>query len=195
MSRKFVSALSAVALLLASPMTALGQAAPAPTAVPAPAAVAAADNDPATYARKLELAKRYMKAVRMDEIMRTSMKSTGSIMAAQMAAQNPDMSKKDADTIMEVATESALAMMKKMSDQMVPVIAKIYTEDELVKITEFMESPVGQSMLNKSPLISAEVAKLMPELLPDFMQDIQTRMCKKIDCTGLEPKAPKPTAS
>lgn len=192
MSRKFISALSAAALLLASPVATLAQ---APAATSAPAATAATDNDPVTYARKLELAKRYMKAARLDEIMRASMKSTGSIMAAQMAAQYPDMSKKDAEAITEVATESVLAMMKKMTAQMVPIIAKIYTEEELIKISEFMESSVGQSMLDKSPLVSAEVAKVMPGLLPDFMQDMQTRMCKKIDCTGLQAKGPKSSAS
>lgn len=200
MYRKFVSAACAAALLLAAPISALSQSAPRP-APPAPGAptfvvVEATDNDPATYARKLELAKRYMKAARLDELMRASMKSTGSIMASQMAAQYPGLSREDSDAIMEAATESTLAMMRKMTEQMIPVIARVYSEEELTKITEFMESPVGQSMLNKTPLISAEVAKLMPDLLPDFMQDMQTRMCKKIDCNSLGgAKAPKPSAS
>jgi hypothetical protein len=192
MSRKLVSALSAAALLLASPAATLAQ---APVSTPAPAATSASDNDPATYARKLELAKRYMKAARMDEIMRNSMNSMGSMMAQQMAGKNPNMSEADTKAVMDAEMESVVVMMKKMIDQMIPIIAKIYTEDELIKITEFMESPAGQSMLNKAPLLNAEVLKAMPNLLPDFMEDLQTRMCKKIDCTAPEMAAPKPSAT
>ncbi|MDQ0464041.1 hypothetical protein QO010_001812 [Caulobacter ginsengisoli] len=192
MSRKFITALSAAALLLASPAATLARAAPP---APAPAVAAATDNDPATYARKLELAKRYMKAARLDEILGSSMKTMGSMMAGQMESEYPDMPKGYSKAIMDAMTESTSVMMKKMTERMTPIIAKIYTEDELSKITEFMESPVGQSMLDKTPLMSVEVAKVMPDLLPTFQQDFMTRVCQKIDCNTPEMKRFKPTAS
>lgn len=191
MSRKFISALSAGALLFASPVAALCQAAPPPTA----GATASGDTDAAAYARKLVLARRYMKAARMDEIMTLSMKGMGASMIEQMEAQFPDMPKGYSKAVVEAMGESTAAMMKDMSDRMIPIIARVYTEDELTKISEFMESPVGQSMIDKTPQLSAAMAQSMPQVMGDFQADFQARLCRKIDCDAPALKGFKPQKS
>lgn len=194
MSRKFISAACAAALLFASPLATTVQAAPAPA--PAMGSVApATDNDPATYARKLELAKRYMKAARMDEVFGASMKAMGGSLADQMEKEFPGMPKGFNQAVMDAMGETYVSMMQDMTERMIPIIAKIYTEEELTKITEFMESPVGQSMIAKSPQLSAALATSLPEIMGNFQTEFQTRLCRKIDCNDPAMKGFKPQAS
>lgn len=182
MSRKVISALAAAAVLFTTPVTVMSEPVAAPAA--APAAASPADLD----ARKVALVKRYMAAAHMDEMLGKMAGPIRDALVTELDQENSDLPKYIRDAIVDSAVEAMPAMMDDMMKRMIPLIASTYTEQELIKMTEFIETPEGQSMMAKAPLLSAAMIGVMRQVLPGYEQDMVKRLCGKIDCKSAKLK-------
>jgi hypothetical protein len=155
-----------------------------------PAAVAAA---PAPSPHALELAQRYIRATRMEQTMGRVMDQMMPAMLNQMLSNNPNVTEEQKHqitaTVSEAASEASKAFFHKYFEKATVVIAQTYTETELEKLAEFFESPIGQSMMDKTPLLTQRIQGVAMELLPAFQADMQTRLCAKVDCAA-QPQSP-----
>lgn len=167
MRRLILSAGLSVGLML-SPVAGFAQTPHEPAAAPA--------AKPPT-ARALALTDRYLKAINMEKLMVDMMASMGSMMG-------PEFSKsEDAKAMMEASQEAVVAITPKLVEKMAPIMASIYSEEELEAMVTFYESPVGQSILAKT----GEATRASADVTRDLMPEIMTRMfdgyCAKRTCT------------
>ena len=74
--------------------------------------------------------------------------------------------------------------MPKILDATAQAYAEVFTTEELTAMDNFYESPVGQSMLAKTPQVMAKIMPKVTGFLPDMMAETQKRVCAEIDCTA-----------
>ncbi len=184
MSRKFISALSAAALLFATPMASFGE---------TPALPAAAPAQPS--ARALQLAKRYVAAIHMDRSYVALMGPMSKMMMDQFQADGLPITPEFSKAMQESMVESGDIIVQQMIERLTPEIARIYTEDELQAMVDFFESPVGQAILAKTGQVTQASAKFMPELMPAYKAELQKRLCAKINCDTGPYMQLKPTST
>jgi len=149
-------------------------------AAPARAEPASADAS----ARRLELSERYFKALHLETNYIALMKSMLPIlMAGRAPAQSGEALE---ETFRAVIDEVMPQMIKDMEAIMVPACAEIFTEEELAGLVGFYESPAGQSLVVKTPQLSArtspEMAKLMPKYQVLFVERLLERLCAEGAC-------------
>jgi hypothetical protein len=139
------------------------------------AAFAQSASDPASK----EDVEGFMKAMRVDEQMRsitTMMRDqTKQMLEVQIRKTKPTLSLDELDA--EVAkgmqpVEKVLnsTFLKEIIDDMVPLYQHHFTHDEIVQLTAFYSTPVGQKVLNE-----------MPALMKEYMQTEQPRLEKMMD--------------
>ncbi len=165
--RKLILAGAAALALCAAPMA---QAA-------APAAATAAP-DPV----KVALVKRYFAAMHFNQMMSQMMKSMAPAMMAQAKQQHPEITEAQTQAVTDAMTETMDDFIPRMTDAMIPVYADLFTTEELTKLDAFYESPVGQSIMAKTPQAMQRVIPVMTQLMPDLQADMMTHLCAKIDC-------------
>ena len=149
------------------------------TAAPALAA------DPAPSAHQMELAKRLFTDMQMDRMMNSMMAQMTPAMAAQMRKTNPNITAEQAQAVTEAVNESMAGLMARLLDRMIPLYAETFSEKELQELVAFYEGPTGRAMLAKMPALTAKMAPMMTEMMPEITADIQRRICAKTDCTKM----------
>jgi hypothetical protein len=149
-----------------------------------------ADTAPAPSAHSLELAKRMFSQMNMSQLSATMMKSVEPAMLAQARKANPALTDEQAKAISEAVTEASNDMMSKMMERMIPLYASTFTEKELQDAVTFYEGPSGKAMLQKMPVLMANMGPIMAELMPEMTSDVTRRLCAKTDCSkmGAPPK-------
>lgn len=139
---------------------------------------------------KVALVKRYFAAIHFDEMMSGMVNQMTPAMMAQMRQNQPNMTDAEFKAATEAVTESTNDFLKKVTEASIPVYADIFTVEELTKMDEFYETPVGQSIMAKVPEASQKLMPVVMALMPDFQADVVKRMCSKIDCSAKKPDKP-----
>jgi hypothetical protein len=111
-------------------------------------------------------------------------------MMAQVRKSHPELTDTEFKAATDAITESTGDFIKKMTDASIPVYADIFTVEELTKMDEFYETPVGQSIMAKVPEASQKLMPTVMALMPDFQADVQKRLCTKIDCSAKKTDKP-----
>lgn len=148
---------------------------------PAHAAQAGPEAAPASPSpQALALIRRVINALHVEESMAPMMNNIMQVQVQQIVAQNPkltDQQKRQiADALGEVVTETLKeGMMSELMEKFIPVYAEVFSEDELRAMAEFYESPVGQSIMRKMPLMGPQAGRIAAEEMPR----IQAAMNKK----------------
>ena len=140
---------------------------------------------PAPSPRALELSHRLILAIHITDQLHALLK-----------AMLPAMIDRQAQSIQgfkpewrQAVTEATVAAM----DDIMPaylkdaerLYAKTFTEDELTQAVAFYESPVGRSLIEKSPSLAPELTKDMMARMNGLEADIKARLCAKLDvCKG-----------
>lgn len=137
-------------------------------------------------AHALELAQRLVKASGVE-------KQVDTVVAAMLpnmtAGMSPQLSQQDRAFL----TETVLAVLRedftpRMLERMIPIYAMTFSEAELEAMVVFFESPAGQSMQKKTPVLATAVSSLVQELTPESQAEVVRRVCEKLDCKGARPK-------
>ena len=138
----------------------------------------------APSARQLSLSRRYIELIQgeqMEEMVAEMIRSS-----AMTDANLRDMPQEDRDFLIELTTELTNDLMPAMFDQLVPVYARAFTEQELEALVAFFDTDVGRS-------ISAKLIETMPEantammtVIPPMMEKMFARLCAHYGCTEEE---------
>ncbi len=146
----------------------------------------AASAQPAPSARQLDLAQRYVKAMNLE----TSMNVVMDQMAPTMMQGSLDsLPPEKREAVMGVMREVSQRVMTRMGARMAPILAEVFTEQELEDVVAFYEGPSGKAMIEKTPQLGAKMAPLMKELMPEMQYEMIAGMCKVLDCDERIPSA------
>jgi uncharacterized protein len=173
MRRAILSTGLAMSLLFTSGLGTV-QAAPAEKNAP-PAATAKAAPSP----RALELARRYFDAIRMADMVGEMLEGIDPLMALGEDSEDNG----DAAAMRASINEAFVAAMPGYIDALVPIVAGIFTEEELEAMVAFYESPLGRSSSAKAGQMTGPTTEVMIKLLPGILEDAMERYCSKTTCS------------
>jgi hypothetical protein len=162
--RKLILATTAALALCAAPMAHAADAAPDPV--------------------KVALVKRYFAAMHINQMMSGMMKQMAPALMAQAKAQHSEITEAQTQAVTDAMTETMDDFVPKLTDAMIPLYADVFTTEELTRLDEFYESPIGQSIVAKMPAATQKMVPVMMQMMPDLQADMMKHLCAKIDCTA-----------
>jgi hypothetical protein len=139
-----------------------------------------------------ELARKLFAEMHMDTLMADTMRQMGPAVLAQARQRNPGLSTQDAQAIQDAMADSMASMIRTVNERAIPLYASTFSEKELQDLVNFYDSPSGQAMLSKMPVLMAKMGPMVTDLMPEMMADMTKRICAKTDCSRrAAPAAPK----
>ena len=166
MRKLILAGAAALSMTVAMPHMALAQAADGPSP------------------ERLALAKRYVAAMHINQMISGMMHQMTPMMIQQMQKAQPGLTDAQTRDMSDAVTASMDEYMPKMTEAMIPVYAETFSTEELTKLDEFYESPIGQSILAKTPQAMQKMMPIMMQMMPEMQADMKKRICEKIDCTA-----------
>jgi uncharacterized protein len=144
--------------------------------VVAPAAAVAQGSPPSASSssptapspRAMALAHRYMEVTHVEELNRKMMASMFSGMRGNFAKAS-GLSDAKADQSMNSFQAVLTPMVEKLVSRMEPIVAETFTEQELQAMVDFYGSPVGQSVLQKIPVLTGKMSAISMDLMNGAM--------------------------
>lgn len=175
--KTLLGGVAALALLAAAPARAADQPVPPPPPLAAPPAPApAAEPSP----QSLELSRRLFKAMHADSLIVQISDGMMKIMENERSSDNLTPEERDA---VESSVREALAVVApEYLEKAAHIYAETFTEDELRRTVEFYETPAGQAMLAKMPLLMPRISDAVHEIMPRMKAETLRRVCQKVDC-------------
>lgn len=143
--------------------------------------------------QRLTLARRYFEAIHFDALMKQMTEKMYPPLMDSVLRQNPNLSAKERQAIIEAATESSQAFTVHLGDKSIAIIAEVFSEEELKALVNFYESPIAQSMLAKTPELTSKMTAVALEEMPSLRNEMLKRLCAKLDCSKV--KLPTGSAS
>jgi hypothetical protein len=176
---------------LALALAATAAAPPARAQAPAPASAAAPSE------KTVKLVRRVLAATHMERQVDVMMTNLMPVLMEQQAKLHPNLTADDQKMILELTHKIIMEdFFPKLVERSVPIYASVYSDDELEAMARFYESPTGQAILAKAPLITPKVAEATRELMPQAMSEMVRQLCAKMNCLQSPPAAPpRPKAS
>ncbi|MGV9010081.1 DUF2059 domain-containing protein [Brevundimonas sp.] len=166
---KFVSATLIIAATLATPQYA--------TAAIEPSAVAAMQVQSGDVASRLVLVRRYFNAIQFDQLMNGMLNSQLDATIAQGRIPADRQS-----VFREAATAAYAVVIPRMIEESMQMYAEAFTTDELEQLVAFYESPVGQSMMTKTVMLTQKTGEIMQRYGPQMEAEMFRQLCSRIDC-------------
>ena len=84
-------------------------------------------------------------------------------------------------------------MVVRLMDDMVPVYAELFTEEELRAQIDFYRSPIGRAVAAKSIPLGVGVQEAQTGVLASFMTELESKYCARFDCGESEQTGAKPS--
>lgn len=88
--------------------------------------------------------------------------------------------------ISELTAELTTEAMPLMLDQLVPVYAEVFTEEELRALIAFYETPMGREITRKTTASMPEANAAIMAVMPQLVDKMVTRMCVYYECSPEE---------
>jgi len=156
------------------------------TALPADTARAVQASSAATAPseRQLELTRRYLNLLMTDQFEGVIHQMLGAEMANDEQMQT--LPEADRRFILSLTAELTADMVPQMIAEMVPVYAGVFTEEELVALVAFYDTPLGRSIAEKSVQVMPAADRAVMALVPQMMEKMAMRMCQHYSCTPAE---------
>lgn len=134
-------------------------------------------------ARQLELAREILQATGVEknyEDMLRSMFLPAFRGSAQLGL-SPEASEKT-QAFGAAVTEAVLAQKPRMLQLSAEVYAQTFSEEELRQLLAFYQSPLGQTLSRKMPLLARQMGEATAREMPSLMQSMAAHLCAKEDC-------------
>ncbi len=178
---KLLNAITIASMICLPPAAALAETKPSSatnnTAITAPVAAAAPSSS-----GKVDLLRRFFVASEFDQLFTTTMNSMIPSLMDDYHKQNPDLTESDLKYFKEAVEQTIIELKPKMINVLSNSLGDIFTEVELAKIVEFYESPAGQSMSRKAPILLKKMEEALNTLGPELAAGFNARFCKKVEC-------------
>ena len=72
-----------------------------------------------------------------------------------------------------------------VAERLIPIYAKYLTKDDVRRLTEFYRSPAGRKLVNVTPAISLESAKVGQEWMESILPGLQTELLNRLKSENL----------
>ena len=79
--------------------------------------------------------------------------------------------------------EMANNIVPRMYDEMATIYAADFTDAQLKDILVFYQSPTGQALREKSPLVAQQLGGVMVKLMPKLQLSVLDKVCAQTTCT------------
>lgn len=142
----------------------------------------AASSQPS--ARQLELTRQYINLLMTDQLEGAIREMVGDEMANDTSA--PALPAEDRRFILDLTAEMTTDMVPLMVQEMVPVYAAVFTEEELMALIAFYDNPLGRSIADKSIIVMPEANRAIMSVVPQMLEKMALRMCQHYQCTPEE---------
>jgi hypothetical protein len=193
--RPFAFAPIAAAALAIVSMASVASAQTVSTARPAPPEAAAltapvvAGGGPVEHIdpKRLELARKIYDLIG-PETMAATVHSMSTSMSLQFAGAMDDRSPERAKAMVAAVGDGMNSIMPQVIDASVSAMAHSFTEDQLRDMLTFYQSPTGQVMLRKMPLVWRKGDTAIVLYLPQMMAGVEDSYCSRVHCSSKERK-------
>jgi hypothetical protein len=145
-------------------------------------------------ARQRELSARYFKAMHLNENFENSMKTSVGPMMDSMS-KSMGLPETMIPVMRELVNETLSETYPKMFKVMEDTIADTWSEEELQAAVTFYESPIGQSIVSKTPAMNARMMPAVAQIMTEQMRSMQVRVREKLCPSGDCSKAVPPGAA
>ncbi|WP_374600055.1 DUF2059 domain-containing protein [Brevundimonas sp.] len=135
-------------------------------------------------ARQLELTRQYINLLMTDQLEGAIREMVGDEMANDTSA--PALPAEDRRFILDLTAEMTTDMVPLMVQEMVPVYAAVFTEEELMALIAFYDNPLGRSIADKSIIVMPEANRAIMSVVPQMLEKMALRMCQHYQCTPEE---------
>jgi len=151
----------------------------------APAFAQTTDSSPPSH-RRLELAKEVMDATGMRKQFSGMFQNIVSQAMASATKNLPAAAKARADAFVQAESDVMSKYAPQFIDMAQNAYAETYTEQELSDILAFYQTPSGQAMTAKAPLMMQNMMGGMMTLMPKIQHEVAEEACAKVACTAAE---------
>lgn len=127
----------------------------------------------------LEAAKAAIAAIHATDDLDQILPRAAQDLKTQLIERNPNLS----ELITKTVDEKTLALAGRRGDlekEVATVYARIFTEDELNKITEFYQTPAGKKLISDGPIASRETVKAAKIWQAGIMRDLSQAVAKAL---------------
>lgn len=122
---------------------------------------------------KIELTHKLMIAMDIEKSMKARMDATMKMVGQATRSSMPNVQMKE---VLEIQTKVMDKYMPRMMDAMIQAYPEVYTKQELTDMLAFYESPTGQSVVRKSPLIIERSGPQMTPIINEMQADMMSQM-------------------
>lgn len=159
-----------------------------------PVVAAEAPAASAEKAVKEALVRRYLKSIEFEKLMDTMVGSMTPVMAEQTARRNPSITPDQRQLIVDIVGDAMREVMTpRIIEASVALYADAFSEPELRALVTFYESPEGRAITQKMPALTPKAADMTRALMPQMEQEVQARLCARIDCTPAQRTKARPS--
>lgn len=143
---------------------------------PAAASAQTADAD----AARLELAERLMNLSQGLNVIKQVEQQL-----RQIAEETPDLTQEQRDWMAANMPRMGRSMLAALIEDLAAIYAENFTTAELQAQIDFHETPIGQSILEKSVAIGFEQAEVVGVHQEAFVTELMTKFCLRFDCASV----------
>lgn len=137
--------------------------------------------------KRLELSRKIYDLVGA-ETMASTVHSMSTAMSLQFAGAMEDRSAERAKAMVAAVGDGMNSIMPQVIDTSVSAMAHTFTEDQLRDMLSFYQSPTGQVMLRKMPLVWRKGDTAIVTYLPQMMAGVEDSYCSRVKCSSRERK-------
>lgn len=131
----------------------------------------------AEFEIKSDLVRRYFVVIQFEKMMTVAMES----MTGPMLESTPLPEDKIA-LMREAVLEAYAVVLPQVIEANVAIYAEAFTVGELEALVTFYESPIGQSVMIKSVMLSRGAGEVFERFQPLIQQEMRRQLCVRIDC-------------
>lgn len=131
----------------------------------------------APSARQMALTRQYIDLMLSDQFEDVIREMIG-----DEAARDATLPEEDREFLLDLTTELITDMLPLMIEEMVPVYAAAFTEQELEALVAFYDTEMGRSIAAKNVLVMPEANRAVMSVVPQMLDKMAARMCQHYGC-------------
>lgn len=135
---------------------------------------------------KLEKAREVFRVMQTDLLIDQIFDAAFAQMGGMLSQQHPEMPQEAMAIVQEEVRASLREAMPALLDQMAVVYGEVFTEAELDGMLTFYTSPIGRSLLAKTPEVTARSMQFSQTWAIGLFQDLPQRIERRLRAEGYE---------
>ncbi|MDW3203943.1 MAG: DUF2059 domain-containing protein [Alphaproteobacteria bacterium] len=135
-------------------------------------------------AEKQALIDRMMTLMNIDATMDQVVEVMTQQVVTTVKRTSPGIKQEALDIIVGVVQEEGRVLVEQSMSDVAPIMAGIYTTEELQQLIEFYETPLGKKALKTMPQVMQEAQNRMQPRLQGFQQRVAAKIQERLEAAG-----------